>query len=306
MFKKKLPFLILTGSSGLLGSFIKPYFSEKYNIITIDKKKLFSITSNEDNLIDLIAKLSHYPIYAVIHLAAFVHRRNFFESSKIKSKIYFSNVEITRVLAKLAITLKIEKFIFASTTGIYGPGNISNENPFDTFSPTIPYNLYSASKLSAEYALQSIYESCPEKLVILRISSVITKNPKGSLRLLSLFSKFSLPFPLLSLVDNHIPTRSFAKPNFICWFISKILEGSISSGEIYNISSKDFTVESLLNYFCEKKNKPIIFNLKINKLLLVILINSPLFSNFFRPLLLNHIVNKNKFNKEYQNQKNLL
>ena len=77
-------------------------------------------------------------------------------SSEIKSKIYFSNVEITRVLARLAISLKVEKFIFASTVGIYGPGNISNKNPFDTFSPTIPNNLYSASKLSAEYALQSI------------------------------------------------------------------------------------------------------------------------------------------------------
>ena len=41
MFKKNLPVLLLTGSSGLLGKIIKPYLSEKYNIITIDKKNYF-------------------------------------------------------------------------------------------------------------------------------------------------------------------------------------------------------------------------------------------------------------------------
>ncbi len=291
MRNKNVPCILITGASGFLGSLLSNFLSNKFNILHLTTKDLTEITIHKQAFNSLEKQLSKKRIFAIIHLAAYVHKRDLFKDSQVKKKIYFSNVEITKAIANLAIALKVKKFIFSSTVGVYGSGTYSNQEAFDTYSPTIPNNIYSASKLSAEYALQNIFSDYAKKLVILRISSVLSQESPGSLRLLKLFAIKSIPFPIFSIFKNNIPTRSFTTINDFNFTILQILLNRVKGGFIYNVCSKRCTVISLLNFYCKEDSSPSYFHVKINLFISRIILNTPFIKHFMRPLLLSHNIN---------------
>lgn len=281
---KNLPLILLTVSSSLLDNLIQCYLSKNFKILVISQDTLKSIANDEKCFNDLKSKLSKKIIYGIIHLA--FHRPDKYSSKKkVKSDLYFLNVEITRVIAKLGISLKVQKFIFLSTTEIYGKGHLNPNKLFDTFSPTIPDNLFAASKLSAEYALQSIFSNNPKRLVILRVADFLSKDSIFCFRLLGFLNKNKIPIPVLFINNYPIPSRAFCIPDYACEFIISVLKNKIPSGSIYNVFSKNFSLIDLLNfYYNETSNN--YFKIKLNFFIVNFLLKIPLIRKYISPYLL--------------------
>ena len=119
--KKKI---LITGGCGYIGSRLGNYFSDKYEVITLDKRKK-NIFLNKKikhyicNLLDqnklknILAKVKPD---AVVHLAG---QSTIDLVDKKKNEYYKNNVLATNILVKIIKKLEIPKFIFSSTAAIY-------------------------------------------------------------------------------------------------------------------------------------------------------------------------------------------
>jgi UDP-glucose 4-epimerase len=102
----------------------------------------------------------------LIHMAGIVGHE-FVNSDPVYSE--FINVASTLSLAKKCLEKDIKKFVFISTSHVYGSSDCDlREN-----SELNPKSLYAEQKLRAEEGLRSIFLTNPSKLLILRVFSVI-------------------------------------------------------------------------------------------------------------------------------------
>jgi len=294
------PIILLTGTSSFLVDQITSKLSKDYKFLTISKKELHLITKEKDHFLRFKKKLLNKSIYGIIHLASQKNNNSFLNTNITKSNLYFFNVEITKSIAKLGVLLNVERFIFASTTDVYGIGDLDFKKTIDTFSPTNPQNYFAASKLSAEYSLQSIYSKEPQKLVILRMAPFLISNNDIHLRLLNFFANKKIPFPVLKLSNNPSSRRSFTYPNYFCWFVLNVLKKEIPSGEIYNLHSKKHSIIDLLNIFYKKESKPLYFILGMNRFIAKIFLKIPFVKQIIYPFILNHNIIKNRFNTYFE------
>ena len=153
--------VLLTGSTGFIGSYFLKNYRKKLNI------KTFSFVS------DSISDLNLNRIKTIVHCGALVHQMN-----KIPSyNEYFEiNVKQTINLAKRAKQNNVKHFVFLSTAKVYGEesNSIFNEN-----SRTNPLDDYARSKLEAENSLQKI-EDENFKISILRLPLVYGPGVKAN------------------------------------------------------------------------------------------------------------------------------
>jgi UDP-glucose 4-epimerase len=123
-------YIVVTGSSGLLGNQIVETLRENNRIICLD---LHSNRINEDSLISINADLTEkgswnqlekYPIKAIVHCAALIPKN----AQDNSEHIYSINRSIDENAIALA-KIKNAKLIFISTTGLYGfmKGNMMTE-----------------------------------------------------------------------------------------------------------------------------------------------------------------------------------
>lgn len=141
--------IILTGSSGYLGSHLCRFFEEEKvfalyynNKPQSDKVEPIQIDLSNDGELNFLFK-EIKPDY-VIHLAAVIPSN----ISNVDDKLIFQiNVEVTKQIASLAQSYN-SFLIFTSTDLIYDDGDNIKENH-----PLNPLNLYAQSKLQAENAI---------------------------------------------------------------------------------------------------------------------------------------------------------
>jgi len=172
--------ILLTGSTGFIGSFYEQQYKNKHNI------KTFSF------LRDDIKNLELNGIDVIIHLAALVHQMD----GAAKEEYYKANVENTNNLAKKAKQNGVGQFIFMSTVKVYGE---ESETPYKETTPCHPLDAYGKSKLRAEQELQTL-EDEHFKLSIIRTPIVYGKGVKANIKsLVNLVQKVPiLPFGAIS------------------------------------------------------------------------------------------------------------
>ena len=168
--------LLITGSSGFVGSYFINKYKEKYNI------KTFSF------LKDNINTLGFNDIDVVFHLSALVHQMGG-ASAEEYEKV---NVTQTLQLAKKAKESGVKHFIFMSTVKVYG------EETNSVYTETTicnPEDEYGKSKLKAELELLKL-EDENFKISILRTPIIYGYGVKANIKnLVNLVSKLSLlPF----------------------------------------------------------------------------------------------------------------
>jgi nucleoside-diphosphate-sugar epimerase len=103
--------------------------------------------------------------FALIHLAAVVGEENV-STNPDSNRV---NVDFTVELGKQALGLKLSKFIYVSSSHVYGLSN----SPSHEDSNCNPINSYGAQKLAAENGLRKVFKNQPEKLVIVRPFSLL-------------------------------------------------------------------------------------------------------------------------------------
>lgn len=191
--------ILITGSSGYVGSSFINTFKEKYNFVN------FSLL--QDNMDELQIE----DIDTVLHCAALVHQKVAYDYEKYDDV----NVKYPIALAKKAKEAGVKQFVFISTIAVYGEG----KETIDENTECNPLTPYGKSKLVAERELEELGNQ--DFIVsIIRPPMVYGKDAPGNMSsLISLVKKVSiLPF---GKIDNK---RSFVYIDNLTYLVNKVIE----------------------------------------------------------------------------------
>ena len=191
--------LLITGSSGFVGSYFTNKYRNKYEI------KTFSFLKDDINTLDC------NDVNVVFHLSALVHQMGGASADEYERV----NVIQTLELANKAKLNGVKHFVFMSTIKVYGEETLSRycEN-----TKCVPEDDYGKSKLKAEKLLLEL-ESENFKVSIIRTPIVYGYGVKANIKnLVNLVNKVSvLPF---ANIQNK---RSMVYIGNLCHMINEII-----------------------------------------------------------------------------------
>jgi nucleoside-diphosphate-sugar epimerase len=185
--------IAITGGSGFIGNYVMSLLlSAGHEVIALQRRPHVNKTVKtvEFDLMQYETLTEHdlTGVDTVIHLAASVHRKNVTSHDHKQM-----NFRATRHLYEISKKVKVKKFIFISTVGVYG---LNQFNKVCVLNSDIdPQTPYATSKFEAEEYLRSNGDA--EVITsILRVPLVYGKDAPGNLGLIKKFaSKFRvLPF----------------------------------------------------------------------------------------------------------------
>lgn len=192
--------LLITGSSGFVGSYFINKYKEKYEI------KTFSF------LKDNVATLDCSGLDVVLHLSALVHQMG----GASKEEYEKVNVTQTLELAKKAKESGVKHFVFMSTVKVYGE---ETKSIYTESTSCHPEDKYGKSKLKAELELLKL-EDDNFKVSIVRTPIVYGYGVKANIKsLVNLVNKVSvLPF---GYIENK---RSMVYIGNLCHLVDEVIE----------------------------------------------------------------------------------
>ena len=248
--------LLITGSSGYIGSNLIKYFIDDYKIISLSRYKP-SLKCEWVKLSDL-QKINFFEIFKlykpqiIIHCAAIAHK-GVPKSKKDISYLSLINIEYTKKLLMASLQFNVKKFIYLSSIGV-------NKNieflPLNEKSRLEPNNLYADSKLTSEKLIQNILNKSQTSWTILRLPMVYGPNSPGNLNLLIKLVDFKIPFPL----EQKEKYKSFLSINNLISAMELILRNNKSDNQIYLLSDDDvISIKELIAYLCKIRKKPITY-----------------------------------------------
>ena len=190
--------LLITGSTGYLGSSFINQFKNKY---IFEKFSLLN-QKTED--------ISFDDIDIVLHCAALVHQKIEYSYEEY----YKINVDYPVSLAKLAKQNGVKQFVFISTIAVYG----EDKERLEENTICNPITHYGKSKLEAEKQLLQLNDN-NFVVSIIRPPMIYGKNAPGNIdSLVKLVKK--LPIVPLGRIDNK---RSFIFIQNLCHMIDEII-----------------------------------------------------------------------------------
>ena len=189
--------ILVTGSSGYLGSSFINQYSDKY------KFEIFSFLTQK------LENINFDNIEVVLHSAALVHQK--VEHSY--DKYYEVNVAYPLKLAKLAKQNRVKQFVFISTIAVYGEEN----KRLDENTVCNPVTPYGKSKLEAENELLKLNDGS-FIVSIIRAPMIYGKNAPGNINSLVRLVK-KVPIIPLGGIKNK---RSFISIQNLCYIIDEI------------------------------------------------------------------------------------
>lgn len=193
--------ILLTGSSGFIGSNFMHGYKSTHNIVEFSLLK----SKAED------AELKD--IETVVHLGALVHNMSYLPFSEYE----YHNVKQTLDLAKHAKEAGVKHFVFMSTIKVYG--DMKDGTCFDESSSCHPSDMYGKSKLLAEEALLELSDAT---FIVSIIRTPVVYGPGVKANILSLIKLIDkspiLPF---ANIDNK---RNFIYVENLCALIDAVIK----------------------------------------------------------------------------------
>lgn len=167
--KSPIQKILVTGSSGYLGSTLVSLLEESYEVTGIDiapsptTHKLVDLT-NKEAVIEACKGQD-----AVIHTAALhaphvhIHSREAFIDTNIKGTLY---------LLEAAREHKIKRFIFSSSTSVYGKSLVNHHQAVWVTEEVAPRgrDIYDITKLAAEGLCEDFFDTSSMATLSLRVS----------------------------------------------------------------------------------------------------------------------------------------
>jgi nucleoside-diphosphate-sugar epimerase len=206
-----------TGLSGTIGKFIAK------EVIPLE----LDLSENKTSFLDLDFKYSD----DLIHLGGIVGNTLVQENLRYSHNV---NVRGTRFLAEIFKKKSSGKFVYISTSHVYAPSS-SKVKEQDEIGPI---SLYGSQKFEAETILQEIFSSTPNRLLIIRIFSLLDWGGKsftlsgGILELVKKNTSFNL------LNTNDI--RDFLTPSTVAQIVLMLTRNKKANGVI-NLCTGDGT-----------------------------------------------------------------
>lgn len=284
--KLKNSSILITGVSGYLANYLVKFFlylnkEENLNIKIIGttrnvketekkfgnlikNKKLFFFQTNLLNSIHIKHKIDY-----VIHMASPASPK-YFESNPVN--VMEPNITGTINLLDFSLKKKIKKFLFISTSGVYGfvedKKRPNDESTFGFLDNTLPESIYLESKRMAETICIAYKNQYKVPVSIIRPS--ISYGPGISLDDGRSFADFINN--IIKVQDIKLFSKGNVMRNFC--YISDVISGILlilikgKNGESYNLASeKEISIKMLANFlvqdvFPEKKLKVIYSSIK--------------------------------------------
>lgn len=183
---------MVTGGAGFIGSHvIRRLLNENYRVVCVDNfDQAYSINFKHQN----ISPFNNFSYFSLkkVDICNFKKIKDIFQSENIESVIHLAaktgvrnslidplayekiNIGGTYTMLYLAYMYKVKRFVFASSSSIYGNGKVpfrENQIVNDPLSP------YACSKRSAELACFTFHKAYGLPVTILRLFSVY--GPSG-------------------------------------------------------------------------------------------------------------------------------
>lgn len=210
--------VLITGSSGFLGNYIKNVFKEEnYEVYTLGRKVQNDVKEHIIWDSSNIPTLKDVEYTKIVHISGKAHS---IPKSKEELKVFYSvNLDGTSYLLESLNRLKNKPqiFIFISTVAVYGIHKGLNISEEYEAKPTTPYG---DSKLKAE---QIILDWCNKnscKLVILRLPLVVGENPPGNLGNM----KFAIARGTYPRIRNNRARKSAVLANDVATLVERLKE----------------------------------------------------------------------------------
>lgn len=224
--------VLLTGSNGFLGSYIKSHITE-YDFLFLDRKRIHELNWNN--------------IVGVIHCAGLAH--NSYRKSDYE-KYYEANVKLTKILYDGHLKSNSTFFIYISSSTVY-EGVSKNIIYEDDIGKNL--SIYANTKLLAEkYIIENNLST--KKYFIIRPSIIVGPSPKGNLLALQKLINMGIPIPISTNLGNLNLTDI---RNILYVLIQLISKKDMIQSNVFNVV--DDTMPNLMDiikyFFREKKFK---------------------------------------------------
>lgn len=231
-------YIFITGVNGIIGSHVaKRLLDEGYKVIGLGRLPKCSFVHNnltyfqadisDSTMLQTILKSNK--TYAVIHLAAIVHKKSNDLSYESYSK---TNYHASKSLFELCGENHVEKVLFASTVEVYGEQNLTT---VDETALCNPKSYYGQTKLAAEKSLLALAESTGFDYAVMRFSPVYSKNFTLNIDRRVYLLKKSIAY---YFKDGNY-SFNFCSVENISDFIVAYLDAENSESGIFNISDSN-------------------------------------------------------------------
>jgi nucleoside-diphosphate-sugar epimerase len=217
--------ILITGSSGFVGSNLSSYLEKK-------DKKIVGVSRNPAENEVAYKSINRTLLEngnAFIHLAGKAHDLK----KTSEDKEYFEvNTELTKNLFDQFLESDCEVFIYMSS--VKAAADVVEGVLTEDVIPN-PVTVYGKSKLAAENYILS--KEIPEKkrVYILRPCMIHGPNNKGNLNLLYNFVSKGIPYPF-GFYENK---RSFVSVENLCFIINELLENKNIPSGVYNLADDE-------------------------------------------------------------------
>ncbi|MCE7990652.1 MAG: NAD(P)-dependent oxidoreductase [Roseivirga sp.] len=169
--------ILVTGSSGKLGKeIVRLLRTNNYNVLGIDLLQ----GETTDELIDIrdknVVKEITQGIDAIIHTAALHGRHTDLNYSR--DKFIVTNIKGTNNLLSASIENGINKFLYTSTTSIYGTAMVSDKQAVWVDEELLPdpRDIYDITKLTCELLCKDYFEKEGIEATVLRVSRFLPED----------------------------------------------------------------------------------------------------------------------------------
>lgn len=261
--------ILVTGGLGHIGSKLIREYAKRDdiglirildNLSTQRYVSLFDLPINEKIKLEFIegnindnkvVKNAMKDIDIVIHLAAITDAISTINNVQMTFKVNYGG---TWNVLWAAINANVKKFLYASTTSVYGDAEevVSEESPKEIYKPASPY---AESKLEAEKLIQVVVKETGFPAIILRKGTIF--GTSIGMRFHTAINKFcylsAMNKPLTiwdSALNNKRPYLGLND----CINAYRFFEDNGKSGEVYNIVTKNFNMKEIIEII--KKYNP--------------------------------------------------
>lgn len=237
--------ILVTGGAGFIGSHLIPELLKRgHSVVTLDNlcsgnmQNLKEVLDNPDFTFisgdirdSATLKKAFRGVNSIVHLAALID-----VVSSVTDPVSTNDVNVTGTLNVLqeAARCKVARFVFASSTAVYGDAKalpITEETPLDPLSP------YAASKVAGEVYCRAFMNSYGLSTVILRFFNVYgPRNEKSPYSgVITKFLRQALKDETLNIFGDGEQTRDFIHVNDVVAALVLALETDKAGGETFNV-----------------------------------------------------------------------
>ncbi len=268
--------ILVTGSSGFIGFHLSKYLlSKKYSVVGIDshdsyysknlkkkrlsilkvKKNFFFIKINLNNRKKLEKVFLKYKPSIIIHLAG---QPGVLYSFKNPNRYYTNNVKATNSLCILSKKYNIKKFIFGSSSSVYGD---QKKFPIKENYKVNPKNPYAKTKLKSEKIVLKYFSKSKTDFIIFRFFTVYGPFGRPDMFIHKFLNSIKKN-KKIKLYNNGANYRDFTYVDDVVKILSKSLK-KIPQKKIINICrSNPIKTTHLVNMIKKIYKK----NFRINKI----------------------------------------